>query len=496
MGLSRYSLILVLVVFFVFSVRVFIAFQTPYLDYEGYGVLRQVEHIVDTGLPLYHDPLSYGGRVRVFSPLYYYVLSFFAFMVSPIVALKIVPNLFLACSVFLVYLVCMQLTKSKEASLLAAAFSSFIPPLLAGTVNSASIYALAIPLMLLVVLSILRLPARSASISVMLFTCLLALTHPIAAALVVGVALWIALLKLESLKVEQYQWEILLFTLFLVAWINFIFYKTAFLAYGLAAVWQNIPTALLSQHFSSIGMLDVIYALGVLPLLLGVYAAYSVFFHHRSRQHFLVIALGLGVLGLLLLRIVSGQVGFMMLGLFLSIISAHTLRVLLMHVRKTKMAWLAPSLLVFFIISFFFTSFVQAVSLSSQRVGYAPSGETVRALMWLRDNSHPYQTVLGSVEEGQMIEYYAQRPTVADLDFLMIPGIESVYGEVSKVYRTQLETEAVGIMNKHGVSYILYSPEHMVSKGISVPAFYSDNTCFALIYEEAARIYNVHCEIR
>ncbi|MBI2665042.1 hypothetical protein HYX12_00280 [Candidatus Woesearchaeota archaeon] len=57
--------------------RLTLAFIVPNFTYESYFHLRQVEHIGQTGLPLYQDGLSYGGRELVFLPLFHYLAAFF-----------------------------------------------------------------------------------------------------------------------------------------------------------------------------------------------------------------------------------------------------------------------------------------------------------------------------------------------------------------------------------------------------------------------------------
>ena len=62
----------------VLAIRLSIAFQTPYFSDDGsYLALRQIDEITSTGTPLYHDPLSYGGRLFIFPPLFHYILAVF-----------------------------------------------------------------------------------------------------------------------------------------------------------------------------------------------------------------------------------------------------------------------------------------------------------------------------------------------------------------------------------------------------------------------------------
>ena len=67
-----------LIIFLVtFLLRLTLSFIIPNFTYESYFHLRQVEHITETGLPIYEDNLSYGGRTFQFLPFFHYLMSFF-----------------------------------------------------------------------------------------------------------------------------------------------------------------------------------------------------------------------------------------------------------------------------------------------------------------------------------------------------------------------------------------------------------------------------------
>ena len=61
----------------VLLLRLVLAFMIPEFTYESYFHLRQVEHIVETGLPFYQDQLSYGGRELAFLPFFHYLAALF-----------------------------------------------------------------------------------------------------------------------------------------------------------------------------------------------------------------------------------------------------------------------------------------------------------------------------------------------------------------------------------------------------------------------------------
>ena len=132
--------------------RLVFAFQIPhYSGDEAYFNLRQIEHISQNGVPIFDDPLSYGGRQQIFSPVFHYIISFFSLLSNNGLAAKIVPNVLASSLVILAYLISKRLTKNENVSLFTAFISGFVPIFFSQTVNSISTLSLSIPLMFLLI---------------------------------------------------------------------------------------------------------------------------------------------------------------------------------------------------------------------------------------------------------------------------------------------------------------------------------------------------------
>ena len=116
-----YLYALLLVFLLTVGARVYIAYQTPHFGEDTYFTYRQVESITTELTPTYDDQLSYSGRVLIFQPLYYYILSPFAYIIGTENALKIIPNIFAGLLIFVIYLIVNHITKSKMTAL----FSGF-----------------------------------------------------------------------------------------------------------------------------------------------------------------------------------------------------------------------------------------------------------------------------------------------------------------------------------------------------------------------------------
>ena len=129
----------------VFIVRLVLAFLVPNLTYESYFHVRQVEHIRETGLPLFEDDLSYGGRIHRFLPFFHYFMAFFTLFLPLDLVTKILPNLLLAMLPFIVYLIAKEITTNKLAPFYSAFITGFLPILY--TPNAFTIETLFLPLL-------------------------------------------------------------------------------------------------------------------------------------------------------------------------------------------------------------------------------------------------------------------------------------------------------------------------------------------------------------
>src|SRR3989344_738517 len=104
-----------------------LTFMVPEFTYESYFHLRQVEHILETGLPFYQDPLSYGGRELAFLPFFHYLAALFSLFLPVNLVAKVLPNLLTALLVPITYLISKKITAHEVGSLIAAFITGFLP---------------------------------------------------------------------------------------------------------------------------------------------------------------------------------------------------------------------------------------------------------------------------------------------------------------------------------------------------------------------------------
>ena len=272
------------------AIRLFFSFQSPYTSYDSYNVLRQVDAIKTTGLPIYSDELSYSGRTNVFSPLYYYVLAFFGLFIPTQIMVKILPNIFMSLLVLVVFFISLYISKNRLVSVISAFFSAFIPILFFNTFNRAPAYSLVLPMVFLFIYFILRINEDLYARLAILLVVLLVFTHAFSFVLIPVLLFYLVLVKLQALDTNTREVEMAMFITFFIFWFNLILYKKAFLAHGASVIWQNIPFVLLTRYYVDLSLFQIIFFIGLVPLFFGVYSIYANFFKQKKRSISLIVS--------------------------------------------------------------------------------------------------------------------------------------------------------------------------------------------------------------
>jgi len=490
---------LLLIFLIVIGIRLFIAFQTPLFNYDAYFNMRQVENIRDTGLPLYKDPLSYGGKTQLFAPLNQYILAAFSLIIPIDIVGKIIPNIIAALIIFIVYYLSFKITKNNKISLTASFMSGFIPIYFID-INRVSTNYLTVLLMFTIIYCMLKLNERKYVDYALILMFLLVLTTPMAFVLVLGLLLYLLLLKLENFAVEMKELEIILFFTFLVFWVNLLIYKNAFLTHGLLVIWQNIPVQLLSSFFSSIGFVQVLAVIGIIPIMLGVYAFYAAFHLERSKEILILLSLGLSAFILIWFKLLDLISGLLFLSVTLIILTAYTLKRLNEFIAKSKIHKYSKTIYVAVLALFLLTitpAILTIINSSNNGPLDVPSLGDVDVLKWASTNLPKNSVITAGLEEGNIVTYYAKRQDVMDTNFLLTPRIDQRLNELNEVYTTTFETQAIGTLNKYNSKYLFISPETLSDHGITEVSYVKDNKCFIPeYYSQGTYLYKTDCKIQ
>jgi len=480
----------------VLGVRLYFAFQTPYFSQDAYFNIRQVEHITKTGLPLFKDELSYGGRNFVFQPFFHYILAFFNLFMPLSLVCKILPNIFASCLVFIVYLIAREIRKSTGAAIFSSFISGFIPVFFAETVNSVSVYSLLVPLIFFLMYALIMVSKDGKYIICFIVAITItALMHPSSFLLILALLLYVLFAKMEHLKQRKAELELIIFSTILVVWLNFIIYKNAFLIHGQFVIWQNIPKLLLGQYFSQLSILSALYYIGIIPFVSGIYIIYKYVLKKKNRNIYLLIGFALSSLFLLWLKLIQLKTGLVFFGVILVLLFSRFYSDFLFFIEKTRLSGYKRLFIALIFLVFIFNSIIPTISYTAQVVREAPSKNEIDAFLWLKENSDENDVVLASLDQGYLINAVAERKNVIDKNFLLIKDAEQRLEDVRIIYTTYYETDAISLLNKYNIKYIVLSKRSMSDYGIIDLKYRTDEKCFELVYDKEVRIYRPLCRM-
>ena len=487
--MRREHLILVALMLVVLATRLSFAFQVPSLSGDAaYFTLRQVNHITQYGMPITHDPLSYGGRIYFLQPLWYYVLAIPSLIFPPIMVLKVMPNLCMVLLIPLCFRLAKQFAKSPGAALAAAAIAAWVPATFQASLNDASSIALALPLLFFILERFMSGKWKGCVAGIIL----LALTHSVVVVLACVLALYAILLRAERIKIGKAEREIMIFTLLFTVWIHVLLFKNELMQYGMRVLWGAIPTAVLTDYFTNVSMLQVIGAVGYLPLLYGIYATLNTVFGEQQRkQHYLLLSLLLITTVALWLKSIPLRLGLPLLGIALSISFGHFLEVLGTYLERLHARWARAAFVIAIAVMMLFTSIAPAVLAAHDEMRTALRHEDEEAMGWLGDHTPVDAVVLARVEDGNIIAALANRATIADTQFHFAPNSQTRYEDLRRIFTTPVSTDALQLLGKYNVSYVYLSPDARKQYGGGL-AFFNSN-CFDLVHDEEVSIYAVQC---
>ncbi|MBW3018864.1 hypothetical protein KY329_01600 [Candidatus Woesearchaeota archaeon] len=477
---------LLLVFAFVLAFRLFFAYSTPYLTSgDAYLEFRMADHILQTGLPLFDDPLSWGGSTFALSPVFSYILALFGLVLPLGMVLKLMPNIFASLLVIPVFLIVYHSIKKYWIALLAALLASFVPIFISNTFNQVSPESLVVPVFFMALYAWLRTPDKLWTYVFVGMIILLSFLHPLSIVFVLGLFMYLILCAAERIKISSADFELLLFSLGFVVWAQFLLYKKAILFHGISVFWLNIPSAMMSLSFSRLSILAVLLQVGFFPLLVGSYVLYRNIFRTRRKDILLFFAMVFMVVLLLWLRLIPFYLGLMVLGILLVILFAEGFSSFQKFLSSTRVAHLKPFLTVVILLVVVSSLIVPSVFAVKQQLQSTITDDEVSAFAWVRDNTDSSDVVLAPVDMGHYLSAISGTKNVIDTQFMLHDDAEERYADVQRVYESVLETEVVGILDKYDATYILVpmGKDFLISDCFievfdsSIRVFLKDSTC-------------------
>jgi hypothetical protein len=488
-----------LLVIFLFSLalRLFFAFKTPtFSDDNAYLTMRQVQSIVHSGFPVYYDQLSYSGRQQFFLPIFYYSLAFFDLFLPLQFVMKVIPNLFASCLVFVVFILTRQLTKNGPISIFAAGVSSVIPIFTRLTINSVSPYTLVVPLLFLSIYLFMKIgddkkyvPLFLASFFVLTFA------HAAVFVLVAGLLLYVILTKVEGIRILRSEFEIVVFAMLFAVWSYFIMFKKLFLSYGSAIFFQNVPSSLISQYFRQVTVIGMINQIGLIPLFAGIYILYKYLFQIKNKHLYILIGFVISLSLLLWFRLVPFSLGVMLLGVVLLIFLGQFLMMSLDYMQKTRLVKYRNYFAAMVIFIFMTTSLGPTLFYADDEIKKSFSTDIVDAALWLKNNTEENSIIVSDLREGNIISSLGNRPNLMDSNFLLVSNIDQRLADLDTIFSTNSEIEAVAILTQYNVRYIFFSDDAKLRYKKTSLDYADDLNCFQLVYDKGVQIYRIKCAL-
>ncbi|MBI2124922.1 glycosyltransferase family 39 protein [Candidatus Woesearchaeota archaeon] len=482
------------------AVRLFFAFTLPEFTYESYFHLRQVDHILDTGLPLYHDGLSYGGRELRFLPFFHYFTALFALVIPIEIAAKIIPNLLLATLVITSYLIGKKITNHETGSLLAAFIAGFLPLLF--FTNAFTVNALFLPLIFLTIYTFINLQGNKSLknkkqqkylSAYLILLLILSLTSPLTALLLIGFGIYILLSILEGKKINRAELEVILFSAFFFLWVQFLFFKQSFVEQGLSFIWQNVPSRIIVQYFPKFSVGEALVLVSIIPFLAGAVVVYRSLFQLKNQKSFLLISLVIATTILSWLRLIRFKQSLAFFSVILAILFASFYQDTEKYFQKTKLShykkYLLPAAIVLLLLSTVLPAVTTAITQDR------PSEEEVTAFLWLWENSSVDATILATLDEGHLITYYAQRKNLIDDRFMLVKDAEQRFQDLTSLFTTRFQTQALEIAEEYDLEYFVLTPAAKEKYNLKRGFPYTSKRCFELVYDHETKIYQRQCQL-
>lgn len=447
-------IILTIILIGFLALRIGLAYSVDNPNYSSYFTMRQVDSILHTGRPFYIDEMN--GNLRLeFSPFYYYIISAFSLLSGIENAIKILPNLLFVLSIFLIFFVSKKLTNNSIASIIAAFFTASTPILLSSFVNSISEILFLIPLFILTFYYFFTLSQNTKkAMFMMIFSILLS---PLSIILILGLVIYVIVLKLEKIKIEEEYKDLLFFSIPFYLWYYAITYNKAFFNEGIKVLWMNLPSSLLSNYFSEFSIITASYSVGALTLLFAVYTMYSALFIRKSRHIILLTSLTLSTLLLLLLKFVKLRSGLIILTIFFILLAAYSIKLTLIYLEKTKFSFIRYFLIFFIVLFFIFSSLLPGIAEAEKSILNSPSKEDMKAVEWLKNNTQNESIILTTIYEADFINYAANRATISNENFLLRKNANILVEDINIMYKSMFIIPLIEKMDKYSVEYIYYS---------------------------------------
>lgn len=481
----------------VLTLRLIIAFQSDAPDFEGYDTLRKGQFTAETGKPLYDDELSYGGRERIFPPLWSYIIAFFGSFLPMTWVIKIIPNILTASIVFPAFWLVQWMTKKTGIALICAGLTGLAPALFFISINDGTSVGFALSLIVLSMYLFLRSRKQGVYLHALLITLVvLTLLSYMSLVLLGCLFVYFLLLSVQRIKTTKKEGEIFLFYAFFSLWFLMVSLKKALVTHGANVFWQNVPVAELNSLFSRLTVVEAISSTGIIILISGVIAIYYGLASTQKKSVVLATSILMGAAALMWFKLIALTTGLALLAISLTITSSIAFAMLYDFFSQTKASkakWWIISVIVGV------SLLLLLPTLFSSKIIDVPLDGHIKVTEWAKDNLADDAVIVTVPKEGFLVEYVAEKKVVMDTDYLLVENIEERYSDVQRIFQTNFMTERVSLMQKYDATHILVSPISQFFAGVENISLEED--CFRHLrsFEEEGEVvalFELTCSVQ
>lgn len=494
------NLLLILIFIVVFSFNLIYSFQIDHFANDNaYNNLRKINSITETGSLSYYDEYSYGGREHVIPPIFYYIISFFGIIIGTTISAKIIPSLMISSIIIITYLISKKITKNNNISLLSSFMSGFVPIITKLTLNTINIHSLSIPLLFLSLYYFMKISEEEDNenkyVIYFIITFLISLLTSTTTILLLGVLLiYLLINKIEETKIKNKEIETILFSTFFLIWAYFLMYKNVLLDQGPQILWEGIPSIMRAEYFSDFNILIGIIGIGLIPFLFGTYSIYLFFYKEKRKTNYLYISLALFTIMLLWARLIQIEVGLSILSITMIILFSYFYKSFINYLNKTKFKKYENKILFLILIIFIITSVIPSIYTSNENNLNSFNDDEKKAFEWIKENLPEGSTILANVHYGGFITINNMK-NVVDTDFVLAPKPDERLKDIRTIYQTNFETEAIRLIDKYNINYIIISPR--LKKYYNIKNIkYENPRCFERVYNEKIIIIKSKCTLK
>jgi len=441
---------------------------------------RIIENLL-SGKLLFNDPLGYGGRTLIHSPIFDAIIAAFTFIIPIGFATKIIPAILASLLVFPAYLLSNALTNNKKFAIISAFLASVTPFFFAQTTNHLSTLSLSVPLLYFLLYLWIQAP-KNLNWFLGLAAFFIFLT-PLSLVFVATLAAYFILCAIDRLQLKPADFELGLLTIALTLWAHFLFYKEALLTHGLGIIWQNIPTELLGQYYSDTNMLAIIFSLGIMTVPLGIYAIYKYSIKTPKKEDTLLFSLVIVSFICLWLKLLPLNTALTILGVTFAILLSHSLTSINEFLNSTKIKKHTSLVMMIFTLVLFLTTALPSYTLSKEEIKTTITDNDFLALEAIKHLSPENSRIIAPPKFGHYITGIANRPNIMDTEFILQKDVNKRYEEMTKIYSTSSEIEAFTIFEKYNATH-LFVPSYLPDVKFTSKCFFKTDYLNVHIYQK------------